>query len=308
MSRETVTLHYDGPALRDHQMDVAYLAPALYALNDLCKVTNGTFNGERASVRVLVNVDREQNSFLFDIEIVMSLLEHTRALLDDDRVQDAKSIAEWIGIIGDGAFGFLKLLKWLGGRPAQFEAVEDRDGRDMFRVTVEGDNHYVIVSPAIKALHDDRTARQSAKRILKPLEDEGYERLEFLNRGEVTESFTRDEAVGILKMTDAPPDSGEEPQTIKAWIQVYAPTLNKDAKSWRFKFGDSCPWMDISETSIASNAVERGGVNVGDSYHVRLEITQVEQEAGNFTHRYKIKEVLDFKPGYGGVQETLGDW
>lgn len=103
MSRETVTLHYDGPALADHQMDVAYLAPALYALNDLCKVANKMANGDRASVRVFANVDREQNSFVFDIEIAMSFIEQARALLNNPRVQDVKEIAEWIGLIKGGA-------------------------------------------------------------------------------------------------------------------------------------------------------------------------------------------------------------
>lgn len=308
MSRETVILHYDGPALADHKMDVAYLAPALYALGDLCKVANRTFNGERAAVRVLVNVDREQNSFEFGIEIVQSLLEQTRALLDNDRGQDAKELAEWLGLLGvpTVGYGLFRLLKWLGGRPAEFEAVEDQDGRDVFRVTVNGDNNNVIVAPETKALYEERTARQSAKRILEPLKDEGYERLEFLNNGEVTESFNSDEAAGILRMPDAPPGSDEEePQTIKAWIKVYAPTFNENAKSWRFQFGDSFPWMDISETSIASDAIKRGGVRVGDSYHVRLQITQVEQESGNFTNQYKVKEVLDFKPGHGGTQEVM---
>jgi hypothetical protein len=263
---------------------------------------------------VFANVDREQNSFVFDIEIVMSFIEQARALLHDPRLQDAKDIAEWIGLIKRGVVvsgvGLLGLLKLLRGRTAEFEATEDRDGRDMFVVRTEGDNNNItVITPEVKNLYEDRTARRSAKRILEPLEDEGYERLEFLNRGEVTESFNKEEALGVLKIPDAPPGSGDEdePQVIKAWIKVYSPVFDEGVTRWRFQFGESHPYMDISETSIASDAVRRGGVNVGDSYHVMLEITQVEQESGNFTNRYKIKEVLDFKQGYGGAQETLGD-
>lgn len=305
MSRETVTLHYDGPALADHQMDVAYLAPALYGLNDLCKVANRTFNEERASVRVLVNVDREQHSFVFDIEIVMSLIEQTRALLADGRVQDAKSIAEWIGILGGSGYGFLRFLRWLAGRRAQFESFEDQDGRDMFRVTVNGDNNHVVIAPEIKALHDNRTARQAAKRIVEPLGGEGYESLQFLHRGEITESFDKEDALEVLKTPNAPPDSDEEePQMINAWVTVHSPILRPDAQTWRFIFNGLVTPMDISETSIVADALRRG-VNFGDSYRVKLEITQVEREPGNFTARYKIKEVLDFRPGYAGTQEVM---
>lgn len=286
-------------------MDVAYLAPALHGLNELCKVANETFNGERAAVRVLANVDRQQNSFVFDIEIVMSLLEQARALLQNDSVQDAKTIAEWLGVIGGGTFGFLKFLKWLRGRQAQFEAIEDEDGRNVFRVTVEGDNNSVVVSPEIKALYEDRNARRSAKRILEPLEDEEYESLQFLHRGEVTESFSRDEALDVLKMPDTPPGSDEEePQDLVAWVTVHSPILRRDARTWRFIYNGVVTSMDISETTILADALRRG-VKYGDSYRVRLEITQVEREPSNFTARYKIKEVLDFREGYGGAQETL---
>lgn len=63
--------------------------------------------------------------------------------------------------------------------------------------------------------------------------------------------------------------------------------------------------MDISETTIAADALRRGGVNAGDAYHVRLEITRSERERGNFTNRYKIKEVLEFRPGHGHTQEVM---
>ena len=310
MSKETVTLHYDGPALAGHQMDVAYLAPALYALNDLCKIANTVANGDHASVRVYANVDREQNSFVFDIEIVTSLIEQARALISDPRVQDAKEIAEWIGLIKHGAVagsvGLLGLLKLLHGRPAEFEPTEGQDGRDMFVVRTEGDNnHITVITPGVKNLYEDRDARRSAKRILKPLEDEGYERLEFLSGGEVTESFDREEALEVLKMPDSPPGSeNEEPQELVAWITVHSPILRRDARTWRFIYNGLVTSMDISETNIVAEALERG-VNFGDSYRVKLEITQMEREPGNFTAKYKIKEVLDFRQGYGDAQETL---
>lgn len=62
--------------------------------------------------------------------------------------------------------------------------------------------------------------------------------------------------------------------------------------------------MDVSETTIVADALRRGA-NFGDSYRVKLEITQVKREPGNFTARYKIKEVLGFRPGYAGTQEAM---
>lgn len=50
MSEKSV-IRYDGPALADHSMDVADLAPALMALSDLLKIANTYMNGDRAGVK-----------------------------------------------------------------------------------------------------------------------------------------------------------------------------------------------------------------------------------------------------------------
>lgn len=309
MSKENITLRYDGPALADHQMDVAYLAPALYALGDLCKVANRTFNEDRAAVHVLVNVNREQNCFEFGIELAMSFVEQTRAFLNDERIQDAKELAEWLGLAGVPAagYGLFRLIKWLSGRQPEFTNVRDEDGRDMVQVTVQGDNNSVTVTPQVKEMYENRIARVAAKRVVEPLEGEGYDSLEFLENGQVTESFNKDEASGVLRMPDNPPDSETEyePQEIKAWIKVYAPVFDENAPNWRFEYGEGHTHMDISETNIASEAVRRGSVSPGDYYYVRLEITQVETDSGKVTNRYKVKEVLDFQRRDTRIQETM---
>lgn len=309
MSSETITLRYDGPALEGHQMDVAHLAPALHALGDLCKIANRTFNEDRANVRVFVNVDREQNSFLFDIQIATSLLEYTLNLLDDDRVQDAKSIAEWLGLVGvpPVGYGLYRLVKWLKGRQPEFHTVQDQDGQDMVQVTVHGDNNSIHIAPQVQKMYEDREVRKSVKRVIEPLEEKGYDTLEFIEDGKVTESFNKEDASGILRMSDSPSSIETEygSHEIEAWIKVHAPVGDENARTWRFQYAGGTPHIDISETSIAPDAVRRGTVSFGDYYYVRLEITQVETEGGNLGNRYKIKQVLDFKPGNKSTQEMI---
>lgn len=106
-------------------------------------------------------------------------------------------------------------------------------------------------------------------------------------------------------MPDAPPDSDEEePQTITTWITLHTPVLSRDARAWRFTHNGVVIWIDISETTILADTLQRG-VNYGDSYLVRLESTQVEKDDGTFTAKYKIKEILNFKQGHGGEQGIL---
>lgn len=202
MSEEAITLRYDGPALADHKMDLAHLAPALFALGDLCKLANKTFNQDRASVRVLVNVDREQQCFEFGLELVFTYWEQARALIHDARVRDAKELAELLGLIAGppaSGWGLFKLLKWLRGRKPEFQTVQDQDGKDLVQVTVKGDNNTINVTPETERLYKNPSAIRSAKKVLDPLTEEGYESLEFTHAEKVTERFDKDDAKEITK-------------------------------------------------------------------------------------------------------------
>ena len=116
VSKATATVRYDGPALAEHSMDVADLAPALLGLSEIVKIANKKFNGDRSAVKVLVNVDREQRCFQCDIQITQGLFHHLSLLLSSENIATAKDILEWIGIIGGGPggiYGLFRLYKWI---------------------------------------------------------------------------------------------------------------------------------------------------------------------------------------------------
>ena len=58
-SKISTVVRYDGPALKEHSMDVADLAPALLGLSEIVKIANKKINGDRSAVKVLVKVDIE---------------------------------------------------------------------------------------------------------------------------------------------------------------------------------------------------------------------------------------------------------
>lgn len=94
------TIRYDGPALRQHEMDVQDLAPALLALAEIAQIANRKFNGDRASMKVLVNADVEQRCFQLDLSLIQSLLDQAQVLIGKESIATAKQIAEIIGLTG----------------------------------------------------------------------------------------------------------------------------------------------------------------------------------------------------------------
>jgi hypothetical protein len=87
-----------------------------------------------------------------------------------------------------------------------------------------------------------------------------------------------------------------EPQTVVAHLKVYSPVFDPAAPRWRFEYGQERIYADISDTSIARDAVERGVVADGDIYRVTLQITEHETPTHQFRNEYKILNVLDFIP------------
>jgi len=303
MSSSSIIVRYDGPALVSHQMDVADLAPALLGLSELCKIANKTFNGERAAIKVLIGTDQEHKCFQFSLDIVQSLWSQAAALIAGDEVKSAKEILEWLGLLvapaGGAIFGLFKLLKWLNGRKITEARMEVKDGKNVAVIRVDGNNNNVVVAhPQAWELLNNPAAVANAKKVIEPLAKPGYEKIEFESGQVVTESITKDDAEEIIAIE--PPSEPEkelgDPQTITAWVKVYAPVYDLDASQWRFQLGDHHERMDISETDIAQRAIERGGVLIDDMYKVSLEIRQTQTPSGQIRVKYKINQVMEFIP------------
>ena len=62
--------------------------------------------------------------------------------------------------------------------------------------------------------------------------------------------------------------------TVKAHLKLYEATFEKDAKEWKFWYGEHHVPVDITDTSIAADAFAARVVSMDDLYHVELEITE----------------------------------
>jgi hypothetical protein len=143
MSRADFQLAYDGEALRDHAMDVDELAPALLAVGNLCHEANRILNEGRAEVAVRVRADFERKCFDIHFELIQSLYEQVKTLLGDDHVTTAKTLLEWIGLLGPtgtlSLFGFFELRK--GRAIANAVRLDQTVGSIVYNIVFEGDRN-----------------------------------------------------------------------------------------------------------------------------------------------------------------------
>ncbi len=95
MARHVRTrIRYDGQALAGHEMNVQDLAPALLAVSNIVQIANRKFNGDGATIRVLVDADVEQQCFQLDLSLVQSLFDQAAVLVGAKDIATAKEIAE----------------------------------------------------------------------------------------------------------------------------------------------------------------------------------------------------------------------
>lgn len=108
--KATFTVAYSG--IDSSRMDIRQLAPALLALGDLLVAANKVLNGNRATITVNVLPFRN-GSFGIFIEVVQSLLDSIKGLLDASPVKDALGILEALGFsfkeVSLGIFGLIGL-------------------------------------------------------------------------------------------------------------------------------------------------------------------------------------------------------
>jgi hypothetical protein len=279
-------------------MDVQELAPALLALGRLVRETNAELNGTRATVKVLVQSDFEHKCFNINLEVVQSILDMIADFLTSEEVKTARQILIDLGVIGGGGglglFGYLKLRK---GRTVTEIRDSDRQG---IVIVQFGDGNSATVNRDAVELSKSSKIRAAIEGVLAPLGTDGIKRVSFKEGDVELASADESDAKDILASFDVSTASLDieeeaEPDTVTAWLRVYSPVYDEKADKWRFWYGDHPIYADITETTIARDAIARGGALINDLYKVKLQITQHLTKGGAIRPEFKILQVIDFR-------------
>ena len=134
---------------------------------------------------------------------------------------------------------------------------------------------------------------------MSPVGTRQFDGIEFRKNDVAQVRYTEEEVTSIVhscELSDVEGEVVQPPQEIIAHLRVYSPVYDKNAEKWRFTYGDQTIYADISETSIAKDALSRGGALAGDVYKVKMSITERITPSGQYRNEYKIIDVLEFTP------------
>jgi len=313
VSQAEIQLRFDGPEVQAHEMDVTLLGPALFALGELCAASNQILNGPETKIQVKVRADVKANCVTIDLHLVQTVWQQVSDLIENRNVATAQDILIWIGFLTGGAaaalegakklknLNLIEFLKWKKGKKET--SAQPASGGNI-EVHIEGDNNTVLIAEPVYKLSKSPKVIESVKTLTQPISEEtGIHSETFIHN---KKDYLKIDIESASELQEAFAESDEtEPQLFTAHIIVYGVTLDSKSKHWKFKLNNKVENIDISETKIAQQAMERGGVWVGDTYKVKVEMIERAMPNGSFKTEFNVKEVLEFRPGLRATQVKL---
>lgn len=298
-TRQAFQVQYVGENPDDHTMDVEELGPALIAFGKMIRAANDELNQDKARVRVLVASDFEHRCFHINFEVVQILKDITD-FLQSNHVELAELLKR-LGIIVTGTAGIVGsvfgYLKWKRGRKID-KVAEIKDSPGTLVLKIEDDNNTIQISKDVFQLAQNREVLDAVEEALAPLQNGRGKTIKFgTDEVRMVEYRQRDVEDIIASCEDGGPIlvAEEEPQktrTVTGTLWSYGPVFDTKAQNWRFLYRNKPIYADVRGTSIARDAIARGGSFLNDRYRVRMEVTPPTTRDG--TAHYKIIEVLEF--------------
>lgn len=233
----TFKILYDGEALRQGEMNVRELAPALLAIDALISESNREIYPQGHPISLNFKAV-EKGSFL--VELVAT---YTKSFIDLFSSKEAAAITSLLNVLGFTGVGLWQLIqKGKGRKPTQITTLPD----GMMSVDFGDGNKFQIQNEAVK-LYSNPSIRKSAYDVLRPLEIGGIDSFVTVVGDTKTFSATKDD----LRYFEPPQVTDEEilDQEITLNLSIISLAFKEDNK-WRLTDGSNTYNVSISDADF----------------------------------------------------------
>ena len=282
MAERSFGVLYDGPALDTGEIAVRDLAPALLSLGELFTEASVAMFPSRRPVSLNIKATGD-GSFWISLHLVADGWED---LIDIWSSKTATALADMSAAV----YSLFQLIKWARGRPV--EAQPDPPEPGIVRITAP-DGTTMDIPTEAWLLFQRQSARRKAHDVVKPLEEDGIDRLEFRPaRKEPADLVIEEDDVPAF---DVPPETPEALTENERDTLVEIVTLSYEAnKRWRLREGAAAFNAVIEDAKFWEGVHGREfAFAEGDMLRVRLRVIQSFSIGGRLQADHRVQEVYD---------------
>jgi hypothetical protein len=281
------TIAYDGPAVKNGEMDVRDLAPALLAVGQLFDAANVALYGQEAKPISVKVAATQAACFEIDLIAIGSLWDQAKLLLSGDA---SSAIVNLITYITVGSGSLIALIKFLKGKnPDKIEEI----GAGQIRITF--DSEVLIVPLEMLRLYRDVQVRKAVEKLIEePLSKEGIDSFKILDAQRVSSTeVVKSEASYFI--APVPSDNILLNQSIRSAYSIVSLAIKEDNK-WRLYDGNNQINATISDDDFLGR-VDKSLIRFakGDILICEVTVEQVQSAAGLKTN-YTVTKVIEHKP------------
>jgi hypothetical protein len=296
MSKTSLQIVYDGPALQSHEMEVRDLAPALLALGDLFEEANATLNDGRSKVSVSVKGSFKTGCFAIDLGVTQSLIQQAQDLFAGNPVTAALNLVTILGLTGTTTKGVFQLIKWVRNRKiTNVEIMSD----GVVRVFCDLD-HFETEEKVLALFRNWRLRKAFQDVVHKPLQRAGVDYFAVREPQGDFAAVSEAEAENFI----APEQEEErlEENDRIASLQLVNVAFRDDNK-WRFFDGSSTFYATISDETFLRE-VELGETRFGKGDLLKVMLREKKSMVGEqLKAEQEVIQVIEHRRA--GIQLTL---
>lgn len=282
MSTSQFALVYDGEGLRDGEMDVRELAPALLGVGELFEEANHELNEDRASLSVRVKAGFKRGSFIIDLSAHQTLFEQLKGLILHDPVVQIEALVTLL-FGGRGLFDLLKTGK--GEKPRSVTQLQDGQTQVVFQ------NSQLTVHNNVYHLYENPKVRKSVRPVVKPLEASGIDEMKAVQDDNVLTEVTKGDLIGLTKI-EMDERILEENESVR-FLRVVTLSFKEDNK-WRLAEGDSEAFYSVEDAEFRRK-IEQYSEKFGKDDMLKCRVRTIIRatEDGSLKTEHSILKVLD---------------
>ena len=300
MSAPSFRLKFDGPALQEHEIDVADLAPALVALGQMVKAANRVVNGDALDVAVKVRTVGD-GSFWVELTIkAQGAYQVVRDFLVGQDVDAILKLAGVIGLTGTIGGGAIAAIRKIGGRRPK--RLERRGGN----VVIQFDDAAEIeVDEATARVAFDPEFRIALERVaVEPLSRPGIDVV--VLEGEGVEERITEESAGAFLAPALTEDSLFETRHIKPFSII--DLSFKPGKKWRLSDGHGRATLVTVEDASFIARVENSEIAFAKNDVLVCDVRETaRQTPKGLKADYAIVHVIEHRPAGARTQQSRLD-